>query len=89
MDHTFLSALILLLLLLVLDPLGSLPIFISVMRAVPKERRTLVAVREIGLAFAVLLGLLGVAILMGWDKRLEALFVQWMPDAWVNLTVGI
>lgn len=40
-------------------------------------------------AFAVLLGLLGVAILMGWDKRLEALFVQWMPDAWVNLTVGI
>ena len=53
MDHTFLSALILL--LLVLDPLGSLPIFISVMRAVPKERRALVAVREIGLAFIVLL----------------------------------
>ncbi|PKO68755.1 MAG: cytochrome C biogenesis protein [Betaproteobacteria bacterium HGW-Betaproteobacteria-16] len=40
-------------------------------------------------AFAVLLGLLGVAILMGWDKRLEAWMVQWMPDAWVNLTVGI
>jgi len=40
-------------------------------------------------AFAVLLGLLGVAILVGWDKRLEAWFVQWMPDAWVNLTVGI
>ena len=53
MDHTFLSALILL--VLVLDPLGSLPIFISVMRAVPRERRTLVAVREIGLAFIVLL----------------------------------
>lgn len=40
-------------------------------------------------AFAVLLGLLGVAILMGWDKHLEAWMVRWMPDAWVNLTVGI
>lgn len=40
-------------------------------------------------AFAVLLGLLGVAILMRWDKRLEAWVVQWMPKAWVNLTVGI
>ena len=53
MDHSFLSALILL--LLVLDPLGSLPIFISVMRAVPKERRTRVAMREVGIAFCVLL----------------------------------
>lgn len=40
-------------------------------------------------AFAVLLGLLGVAILMGWDKLFEAWMVRWMPDAWVNLTVGI
>jgi len=32
MDHTFVSALILL--LLVLDPLGSLPIFISVLRGI-------------------------------------------------------
>ena len=38
MDHSFLSALILL--LLVLDPFGSLPIFILLMRAVPAERRT-------------------------------------------------
>lgn len=53
MDHSFLSALILL--LLVLDPLGSLPIFIPIMRAVPKERRTKVAVREVGIAFCVLI----------------------------------
>jgi MarC family membrane protein len=53
MDHSFFSALILL--LLVLDPLGSLPIFISVMRAVPRERRTRVAMREVGIAFCVLL----------------------------------
>ncbi|MFG6457112.1 MarC family protein [Roseateles sp. BYS96W] len=52
MDHSFLSALILL--LLVLDPLGSLPVFIPIMRNVPPERRTRVAVREVGIAFVVL-----------------------------------
>jgi MarC family membrane protein len=52
-DHTFLSALVLL--LLVLDPFGSLPIFISVMRNVEPARRTRVALRESALAFAVLL----------------------------------
>ena len=52
MDHTFLSALVLL--LLVLDPFGSLPIFISVMRNVTPERRTRVALRESALAFGVL-----------------------------------
>jgi MarC family membrane protein len=53
MDHTFVSALVLL--LLVLDPLGSLPIFISVMRNVPPPRRTRVALRESAIAFGVLL----------------------------------
>ncbi|MDT8997679.1 MarC family protein [Paucibacter sp. APW11] len=52
MDHSFLSAFILL--LLVLDPLGSLPIFIGIMREVPKQRRGIVATREVGLAFLVL-----------------------------------
>jgi len=53
MDHTFLSASVLL--LLVLDPLGSLPVFIAVMRNVAPERRTRVALRESALAFGVLL----------------------------------
>lgn len=53
MDHDFLSALVLL--LLVLDPFGSLPIFISVMRPVAVERRARVALRETAIAFAVLL----------------------------------
>ena len=53
MEHSFLSALILL--LLVLDPLGSLPIFISVMSGVAPARRTWVAVREVCIAFAALL----------------------------------
>lgn len=52
MDHNFLSALILL--LLVLDPLGSLPVFIPIMRGVAPERRRRVALREVSIAFAVL-----------------------------------
>ena len=52
MDHSFLSAFILL--LLVLDPLGSLPVFIPIMRDVPATRRRWVALREVGIAFAVL-----------------------------------
>lgn len=52
MDHDFLSAFILL--LLVLDPLGSLPIFIPIMGEVPKARRNIVAVREVAIAFGVL-----------------------------------
>ncbi|MEW6705319.1 MAG: MarC family protein [Pseudomonadota bacterium] len=54
MDHNFLSAFVLL--LLVLDPLGSLPIFISVMKGVAPQRRAPVALRESGIAFLVLLG---------------------------------
>lgn len=52
MDHDFLSAFILL--LLVLDPIGSLPIFIPIMGDVSRARRNLVAVREVGIAFGVL-----------------------------------
>ncbi|MGZ5250185.1 MAG: MarC family protein [Caldimonas sp.] len=52
MKHSFLSAFILL--LLVLDPFGSLPIFIPVMRTVPAARRRWVALREVAIAFAVL-----------------------------------
>ena len=54
MEHSFVSALVLL--LLVLDPLGSLPIFIPIMRGVATERRRWVAVREVGIAFLVLFG---------------------------------
>ncbi|MBU6437266.1 MAG: MarC family protein [Betaproteobacteria bacterium] len=52
MDHSFVSAFILL--LLVLDPFGSLPIFISVMKHVPDARKRRVAVRETAIAFGVL-----------------------------------
>jgi len=52
MDHSFLSAFILL--LLVLDPLGSLPVFIPIMSSVAPERRRVVALREVIIAFGVL-----------------------------------
>lgn len=53
MDHNFVSAFVLL--LLVLDPFGSLPIFISVLQGVAPNRRRVVALREAGIAFCVLL----------------------------------
>ncbi len=39
--------------------------------------------------FAVLLAAMGVAILTGGDKWLEARVLAWLPESWVNLTVGI
>jgi cytochrome c biogenesis protein CcdA len=37
--------------------------------------------------FALLLGAMGVAILTGADKWLEARVNDWLPDAWLRLTV--
>ncbi len=51
--NDFGSALILL--LLILDPFGNLPFFIAIMRQLPKQRRLPVALREIGIAYVVLL----------------------------------
>jgi cytochrome c biogenesis protein CcdA len=44
---------------------------------------------RVRIAFALLLGLMGVAILTGGDRWLETQLVQRMPEAWLNLTVGI
>ena len=53
MEHSFASALVLL--LLELDPFGSVPIYIAILRGVAPERRTRVALRELAIAFGVLL----------------------------------
>jgi MarC family membrane protein len=53
MEQTFLSATILL--IVITDPLGNIPLFIYNMRKVSKERRLKVIVRECLVAFAVLL----------------------------------
>ncbi|MEF9995797.1 MAG: MarC family protein [Burkholderiaceae bacterium] len=52
MEETFVSALVLL--LLVADPIGGIPIFIAALKDVPPERRTRVIVRECLIAFLVL-----------------------------------
>jgi len=52
MEGTFVSAVVLL--LLVCDPLGNIPIFISALREVPRERRRLIILRECLIAFLVL-----------------------------------
>ena len=49
----------------------------------------LARVERVRHGFALLLGGLGVAILSGGDKWLEAHVVRWLPDAWINLTVGL
>jgi len=52
MNDTFLSAV--LLLFLVADPFGNIPIFIAALRDVPRERRRRIILRECLIAFGVL-----------------------------------
>ena len=52
MEYTFLSATVLL--VLITDPLGNIPLFISAMR-MPRERRVKLILREVGIAFVILL----------------------------------
>ena len=49
----------------------------------------LARIEQVRHGFAVLLGAMGIAILTGADKWVEARVLQWLPDSWVNLTVGI
>jgi small neutral amino acid transporter SnatA (MarC family) len=53
METSFLSATILL--LLVTDPLGNIPIFVAALRAVPPQRKAYVILRECLIAFTILL----------------------------------
>lgn len=53
MEYTFVSATVLL--VLITDPLGNIPIFISALRPVAPERRNRVVLREVGIAFVLLL----------------------------------
>lgn len=46
-------------------------------------------IEQVRHGFALLLGAMGVTILTGGDKWIEAQVLQWLPDAWVNLTVGV
>ena len=70
-----------LLLFLVMDPLGNIPIFLSVLRTVPPERRRPVLIREIGFAYLVLLGFLFVG-------KYILLFLQ-LEQATISIAGGI
>ena len=47
-----------LLLFLIMDPLGNIPVFLSLLKPLPKKRQRVVLVRELLIAFFVLLGFL-------------------------------
>ncbi|WP_206999349.1 MarC family protein [Trinickia mobilis] len=53
MEYNFLSATVLL--LLITDPLGNIPLFISALKNVPQDRRVKVILREVAIAFVILL----------------------------------
>lgn len=53
MEYNFVSATILL--ILITDPFGNIPLFISCLRGVAKRRRPIVILREIAIAFVILL----------------------------------
>ena len=54
METSFASAVVIL--LLVTDPIGNIPIFVSLLRPVAPERRVRVILRECAIAFGVLVG---------------------------------
>ncbi|CAH2801103.1 MAG: MarC family integral membrane protein [uncultured Paraburkholderia sp.] len=53
MEYTFLSATVLL--VLITDPLGNIPLFVSCLRGVSPKRHPVVILREVAIAFAILL----------------------------------
>lgn len=53
MEMSFVSAVVIL--LLVMDPVGNIPLFVALLRPVDPARRTFVILRECGIAFVVLL----------------------------------
>ncbi len=57
-----------LLLFLILDPLGNIPVFLSVLRPLPPERQRIVLLREMLIALVVLMGFL-------WGGKY---FLEWM-----------
>ena len=70
-----------LLLFLILDPLGNIPVFLSVLRPLPPQRQRIVLLRELLIALAVLMGFL-------WGGQY---FLEWMHlrQASVQIAGGI
>ncbi len=58
-------------LFLIMDPLGNVPVFLSVLKSVPQERRRAIVIREVLIAYVVLL----VFLLLG-DHALRLLHIE-------------
>lgn len=58
-------------LFLIMDPLGNVPVFLSVLKSVPQERRRTIVIREVLIAYAVLL----IFMLLG-DQALRVLHIE-------------
>ncbi len=56
-----------LLLFLILDPLGNIPVFLSVLKPLPAQRQRVVLARELLIALMVLMGFLWGQIRLGVD----------------------
>ena len=79
MDTSFVSAVVIL--LLVTDPIGNIPLFVALLRSVPPRRRTRVIVRECAIALAVLVAFV---LFGGWLLELFGL-----SDRSLNIAGGV
>jgi MarC family membrane protein len=75
-EYNFLSATVLL--ILITDPLGNIPLFVSCLRGVTPHRRAWVILREVAIAFAILL-----AFMMAGDR-----FLRMMHLTDLSLRIG-
>ncbi|HTJ93395.1 MAG TPA: MarC family protein, partial [Pararobbsia sp.] len=69
MEYNFLSATVLL--VLITDPIGNIPLFINALKRVPVKRRPTVIVREVAIAFGIL-----VAFMLGGRQFLQAMHLS-------------
>lgn len=79
MQHDFFSALIVL--LIVLDPLGNVPVVLGLLREVPRRRRILIITRECLFAMAILL-----VFMLAGDRLLHAMR---LTDASLEIAGGV
>ena len=79
MDTSFASAVVIL--LLVTDPIGNIPLFVALLRSVPPRRRTRVILRECAIALAVLVAFV---LFGGWLLEIFGL-----SDRSLNIAGGV
>lgn len=79
MDVSLTSAVVIL--LLVMDPLGNIPLFVSLLKDIPARRRTVIVIRECFIAYGVLL------VFVFFGERLLKLLG--LSDSSLNIAGGV